>query len=161
MGLSLGAMEYLSKPVDRNHLIQVLNRCCPSKSAKPILILEDDTTMREMLYRTLTKEGWEVREAENGKVALEQVSREIPGMILLDLLMPVMDGFTFLRELRKEEDWRDIPVLVITSKDITREEKQLLEEKVVTILQKGAYTRRDLLEQISSAIRHYMPKEDR
>jgi len=153
-------MEYLSKPVDRDHLLQILNRCCPGKPNKPILILEDDAAMREMLARTLTKEGWQVREAENGKVALEQIRREVPGMILLDLMMPIMDGFTFLEELRKEGQWRQIPVVVITSKDISREEKQLLEQTVVTILKKGTYTRRDLFEQISSTIKHFMPKED-
>jgi len=81
-------------------------------------------------------------------------------MILLDLLMPIMDGFTFLKELRKEAAWQDIPVLVITSKDITLEEKQLLEEKVVTILQKGASTRQDLLEQVSLTIKHFVPKKN-
>jgi CheY-like chemotaxis protein len=81
-------------------------------------------------------------------------------MILLDLMMPIMDGFTFLKELRKEGQWRQIPVVVITSKDITRKEKQLLEEKVMTILQKGEHTRKDLLEQVSLAIKHFIPKEN-
>jgi len=129
----------------------------PDQAARPILVLEDDTTMRKMLCRTLVKEGWEVREASNGKVALEKIQQEIPGMILLDLLMPIMDGFTFLKELRKEASWRDIPVLVITSKDITREEKKILEEQVVTVLQKGAATRQNLLEQVSSTIQHFLP----
>ena len=160
MGLALGAIEYLNKPVDRNQLLKILNRYCPDQPARPILVLEDDTTMREMLCRTLTKEGWGVREASNGKVALEQIRQEIPGMILLDLLMPIMDGFTFLKELRKEAAWRDIPVLVITSKDISLEEKRLLEEKVVTILQKGASTRQNLLEQVSLTIKHFVPKKD-
>jgi CheY-like chemotaxis protein len=160
MGLSLGAMEFLSKPIDRERLLRILHQCCPGKSSKPILVVEDDAAMREMLSRTLAKEGWKVAEAANGKVALEQVGREVPGMILLDLLMPVMDGFAFLKELRNEADWRDIPVLVITSKDITREEKQLLEEKVVTILQKGAYEREELLEQVGSAIKQFIPQED-
>ena len=160
MGLSLGAMEFLSKPIDREHLLRVLHQCCPSKSAKPILIVEDDVTMREMLTRTLAKEDWQVREAGNGKEALAQVSQEVPGMILLDLLMPVMDGFEFLEALRKREDWRDIPVLVITSKDITQQEKQVLQERVVTIFQKGAYTRAELLDQVSSAIRQFVTKHD-
>jgi signal transduction histidine kinase/DNA-binding response OmpR family regulator len=160
IGLALGAIEYLSKPVDRKQLLKILNRYCPNQPVRPILVLEDDTTMREMLCRTLTKEGWDVREANNGKVALEKIRQEIPGMILLDLLMPIMDGFTFLKELRKEAAWRDIPVLVITSKDITLEEKQLLEEKVVTILQKGASTRQDLLKQVSLTIKHFVPKKN-
>ena len=159
MGLALGAIEYLSKPVDRDHLLKILHRYCPDQSARPILVLEDDTTMREMLCRTLTKEGWDVRAANNGQAALEKIRSEMPGMILLDLLMPIMDGFTFLRELRKEEAWQDIPVLVITSKDITREERRLLEEQVVTILQKGATTRQNLLHQVSSTIKHFVPKK--
>jgi CheY-like chemotaxis protein len=158
--LSLGATECLSKPVDRGHLLQILNRSCPGKSSKPILVVEDDAEMREMLSRILIKEGWKVTKAANGKIALEQVSREVPGMILLDLLMPVMDGFTFLRELRNEADWRDIPVLVITSKDITKEEKQLLKNRVITVLKKGAYKREELLDQVSSAIKQFLPKED-
>ncbi len=160
VGLALGAIEYLSKPVDRNQLLKILNRYCPDQPARPILVLEDDTTMRKMLCRTLVKEGWDVREASNGKIALEKIQQEMPGMILLDLLMPVMDGFTFLKELRKEDSWRDIPVLVITSKDITREEKKLLEEQVVTILQKGASTRQNLLDQVSSTIQHFLPKKN-
>lgn len=160
VGLSLGATECLSKPVDRDHLLKILNRICPDKSSKPILVVEDDASMRNMLSRILVKEGWKVTEAANGKTALEQINREVPGMILLDLLMPVMDGFAFLRELRNEADWRDIPVLVITSKDITKKEKQLLKDKVVTVLKKGAYTREELLEQVSSAIKQYIPKED-
>jgi CheY-like chemotaxis protein len=160
VGLSLGATECLSKPVDRDHLLKILNRICPDKSSKPILVVEDDASMRNMLSRILVKEGWKVTEAANGKIALEQVSREVPSMILLDLLMPVMDGFAFLRELRNEADWRDIPVLVITSKDITKKEKQLLKDKVVTVLKKGAYTREELLEQVSSAIKQFIPKED-
>jgi PAS domain S-box-containing protein len=160
MGLSLGAMEFLSKPVDREQLLRALRQCCPAKSTGPILIVEDDATMREMLRRMLVKEGWTVNEADNGKVGLEQVGREIPGVILLDLLMPVMDGFSFLRELRSKEDWRDIPVLIITSKDLTQTEKQLLEEQFTTIFQKGAYSREDLLDQVSSAIKRFIPKED-
>jgi signal transduction histidine kinase/CheY-like chemotaxis protein len=156
-GLALGAVEYLSKPVDRNQLLKILKRYSSNRTSRPILVLEDDTTMRQMLCRTLVKEGWLVREAANGKVALEKVRQERPEMILLDLLMPVMDGFTFLKELRREPAWRDIPVLVITSKDLSREEKLLLEEQVITVLQKGSSTRQNLLEQVSLTIKHFVP----
>ena len=80
-------------------VIRALHQCCPGKPAQPILIVEDDTTMRKMLSRLQLKEGWQVREANNSQVALEQVRREVPGVILLDFLMPVMDGFTFPGEL--------------------------------------------------------------
>jgi CheY-like chemotaxis protein len=120
--------------------------------------VDDDASMREMFSRILEKEGWKVREAENGKVALEQVGLGTPGMIFLDLMMPVMDGFTFMKKLRSEAAWRDIPVIVITSKDVTQEERQLLEESVVTILQKGSYRRDELLEQVRAAIAHHVAK---
>ena len=91
---------------------------------------------------------------------LEQVGREIPAMIFLDLMMPVMDGFSFIKELRSKANWQEIPVVIITSKDVTNEEEiQLLEENVVTILQKGTYTRQELLEQVSSAVNRCLAQE--
>ena len=74
--------------------------------------------------------------------------------------MPVMDGFTFIKELRGKANWREIPVIVITSRDVTHEEIELLEENVFAILQKGAYTRQELLEQVSSAVRHCVARDN-
>ena len=159
MGLSLGALDFMSKPVDRHQLISVLKQCCPDTSARPILVVDDDPTIRDMFSRLLDKEGWRTVEAENGEVALQQVARETPGMVFLDLMMPVMDGFSFVKKLRANAAWRDIPVIVITSKDVTQEEKRLLEESVVTILQKGAYRREDLLEQVRAAITHSIAED--
>jgi len=110
-----------------------------------VLVVEDEVTMREMLRRTLEKEGWAVSEAENGRVALECIAENRPGLILLDLIMPEMDGFQFMAELRKRETWRTIPVVVITAKDLTAKDRRRLDGYVKRILQKGAYSREALL----------------
>jgi CheY-like chemotaxis protein len=93
----------------------------------------------------LTQQGWAVTEAENGRVALERVAEQRPVLIVLDLMMPTMDGFAFIAALRQREAWRTIPVVVLTAKDLTPEERQRLHGSVEQILLKGAYSREDLL----------------
>src|SRR3989442_9094060 len=108
--------------------------------------------MREMLHRRLEKEGWKVIEAENGRVALERMAERQPDLILLDLMMPEMDGFQFLDEVRKHEEWRPIPVIVITAKELTPEDHQKLNGSVEKILQKGAYSREDLIREVRDLV---------
>lgn len=151
MGFSLGAQEYLTKPLDRERLISVIGRYRSEADDRPVLLVEDDAPTREMVRRTLEKEMSGVRTAENGRVALEEVEKEIPGLILLDLMMPEMDGFEFLRHLRAKPEWRDIPVIVLTAKDLTEEDRAALFDKVDRILQKGELGRDDLLKEIRSA----------
>ena len=90
-----------------------------------------------MLRRTLENDGWTVSEAANGRVALERVRESVPDLILLDLMMPEMDGFEFVAELRKNDAWRSIPVVVVTAKDLTPEDRQRLEGNVREVFQKG------------------------
>ena len=94
-------------------------------------------------------------EAENGRVALEQVARHKPELILLDLIMPEMDGFEFLAELRKKEIWQSIPVVVLTSKDLSPGERLQLIGNVERILQKGAYSRDTLLREVRKTVALY------
>ena len=94
-------------------------------------------------------------EAENGRAALEQVARHKPELILLDLIMPEMDGFEFLFELRKQEPWQSIPVVVLTSKDLSPEERLRLTGNVEKILQKGAYSRDMLLREVRKTVARY------
>ena len=101
----------------------------------------------------LVKDIWVVKEAENGKVALQYIEEEEPGLILLDLLMPVMDGFQFLKLFKANKNWRNIPIIVITSKDLTEEDYSFLTENVDRIIQKGKYTRRELIKRIDIAIK--------
>jgi CheY-like chemotaxis protein len=105
-----------------------------------------------MLRRTLEKEGWQVGEAENGRVALERMARNAPELILLDLMMPEMDGFQFIAELRQRPDWHSIPVIVVTAMDLTLEERLKLNGRVEQILQKGAYSQEVLLREVRDLV---------
>jgi CheY-like chemotaxis protein len=104
--------------------------------------------MREMLRRMLEKAGWVVTEAANGREALARLAENRPHLVLLDLLMPEMDGFTFVEALRHQDAWRSIPVVVITAKDLTPDDRQRLNGYVEQILQKGAYSQEELLHEV-------------
>jgi CheY-like chemotaxis protein len=118
-----------------------------------VLVVEDDPGTRDMLRKTLEREGWDVAEAENGRVGLQQVARCQPSLILLDLMMPEMDGFAFVTELRKDERHRKLPVVVLTSKDITQDDRRRLTGSVELILQKGAASRETILGEIRSLLK--------
>jgi CheY-like chemotaxis protein len=132
-GYSLGATDYLTKPVDRELLHKALARFYMSGESCSVLLVEDDADTREVMARTLDNAGWEVSEAGNGREALDQLAREKPRLILLDLMMPVMDGFEFLLEMRANADWQDIPVIVLTAKDLTDEDRRILSGRVEQI----------------------------
>jgi CheY-like chemotaxis protein/nitrogen-specific signal transduction histidine kinase len=148
MGYVLGATDYMTKPIDRARLSALLQKYRPQASAGRALVVEDDPASRELLAHLLENEGWSVTQAENGWVALERVATTQPELILLDLLMPEMDGFGFIRELRKVEAWRAVPVVVVTSKDLTEEDHLQLNGHVRMILEKGPHSRAELLREI-------------
>jgi len=156
MGFALGAADYLTKPIDFERLHHVVERFRKSTHQPMVLVIEDEPTTREMLRRNLEKDGWTVAEAENGKVGLEQLKQTTPALILLDLMMPEMDGFEFLEELREREDGKHIPVLVITAKDLTEEDHQRLNGSVERIIQKGATSQKKVLELVRSVTQRYI-----
>ena len=119
-----------------------------------MLVVEDDPAGRDVLRRMLEKEGWSVSEAENGRVALARVAEHPPELILLDLMMPEVDGFQFVTQLLREEKWRSIPIVVITAKDVTEEDRRRLNSHVEKILQKSTYSRQELL----AEVRHLLPQ---
>ncbi|MDQ2899353.1 MAG: response regulator [Acidobacteriota bacterium] len=147
LGYSLGASDYLTKPVDRERLVATISALCGTRGSA--LIVEDEPATREMLQRTLEAGGWEVRVAGNGSIALEKLREAVPGVILLDLLMPELDGLGLLEEMRKRPDWQSIPVIVVTAKELSDEERSALNGEVGRILQKGAYSRDELLREVS------------
>jgi CheY-like chemotaxis protein len=147
-GYSLGATDYLVKPVDRERLAQVLERICTDRPSRHILLVEDDETTRTVTRRALERDGWSVMQAENGRVALARMPEQRPDAILLDLMMPEMDGFEFLVELRRQAAWRDIPVIVVTAMDLTEEDRRRLSGEVERIIEKGAYGRDELLREV-------------
>jgi signal transduction histidine kinase/CheY-like chemotaxis protein len=153
-GFSLGAVDYLTKPVDRERLHNVLGRYYHAEHRRNVLLVEDDADTRALMARDLTSAGWEVVEAENGQVALDKMPASDPDMVVLDLMMPVMDGFGFLREMRANPKWQDIPVVVVTAKDLTPEDKEQLSGAVADVLLKSAYTQDQLLEQLRALVQN-------
>ena len=135
-GYALGATEYLMKPVDREHLAGALRKYS-RVNHDPILVVDDDPNTRDLLSSTLTKDGWSVQTAENGLAALESVRKTRPGLVLLDLMMPEMDGFAFIEEFRKLPSLGEIPVIVLTAKDLTAEDRRRLNGHVKRIMGKG------------------------
>jgi DNA-binding response OmpR family regulator/anti-sigma regulatory factor (Ser/Thr protein kinase) len=139
-GFTLGAADFLTKPIDSARLLQVLQHHQGKQNAPLVLIVEDDAPLRALLRQQFHTAGWAVREAENGRVALESLTECQPTVLLLDLIMPEMDGFTFLREIEKTDAWREIPVIVMSAKPMTPEDRLQLHGTVTTILQKGVDT---------------------
>jgi CheY-like chemotaxis protein len=157
MGFALGASDYLTKPIDRERLLHTLRRYERESAAEAlkeayVLVVEDDDSARRMLRRTLQLAAWKVMEAADGYEALEKVAEQEPALILLDLMMPKMDGFTFIKELRKNPAWHDIPIVVITAKDLDGDEQERLKGTVEQILQKGGYRREELLREVRDHI---------
>jgi len=151
-GFTMGAADFLTKPVDAAHLVRVLQRHQHGNAAHLALVVEDDASLRELIRRQLHKAGWTVIEAENGRVALTRLAECQPAVILLDLMMPEMDGFTFLTELRRTTAWQEIPVIVISAKVLTLEDRLRLNGAVEAVLEKGAYTCEMLLQQVREMV---------
>jgi PAS domain S-box-containing protein len=156
MALALGATEYVTKPIDRAQLRRILRRH-QSGTVGTVLIVEDDVATRRTMKRGLEREGWTVVEAENGRVGLERMAEQVPSLILLDLVMPVMDGGEFVAEMRKNSAWREIPVIVVTAKDLSHEERERLNGHVSEVLNKGSYSNLDLLRDIRLLMRKRAP----
>ena len=152
LGFALGAVDYITKPLDREMLTRVVGRHVRGDGRAQVLVVDDDPKTRDMLRRTLQKAGCTVAEAANGSEAIEALERATPGLVLLDLMMPGMDGFEVLERLQGEETWREVPVIIVTAKDLTREDVERLNGRVVKMLQKGAYQRRDLVRDIQAMI---------
>lgn len=145
MGYALGAADYLTKPVDPDALLGALGRFHAGNGDVPVLVVDDDPMTREMLRRILSKRGWSVAEAADGTAALSILGRTRPAAVVLDLMMPGMDGFEVLDTMRREAKWRDIPVVVVTAKDLSAEEVTWLNQHAERVFQKGAYTRSELV----------------
>jgi len=146
-GYSLGATEYMTKPIDRERLVRLLQGIS-SPIARKVLLVDDDEIMRESVRRVLEQEKWQVEGASNGRFALQHLTESCPDVIVLDLLMPEMDGFDFLVEMRQRPEWRDIPVLVLTAKDLSAEDHKRLNGYVEQVMRKSASELSELLREL-------------
>lgn len=152
-GYSLGASEYLVKPINYEQLQQVLKKYRLIEDLY-IMVIEDDVATRMMLIQMLQRAGWTVTAAEHGQEALHLLAQleRLPDLILLDLMMPEMDGFELTQRLRHHPIWRGIPIVVLTARDLTTEERAQLHGQVEMIFQKGTYSREQLLARVHGLI---------
>ncbi len=151
-GLALGAAGFLKKPIEIETLLPLLKRYRHGRFSRCVLLIEDDLITRNMMRSMLEKEGFIVAEAENGRAGLEFLERLFPDLVLLDLMMPEADGFSFIGEFQRHEEWKAIPVVVVTAKDLSSQEKETLREKVKNVFQKGAYSREELMSRIKQLV---------
>src|SRR5205085_4844224 len=152
LGYALGATDYMIKPVDRDRMIEILAKFRDVPPPRSALVVDDEEADRKMLTQILEKERWTVVQAENGLVALELIAKQRPDLILLDLMMPKMNGYQFVAELYKHDEWRSIPIVVVTAKDMTIEERIKLDGYVEKVLPKHALTEDALLAEIQDLI---------
>jgi signal transduction histidine kinase/DNA-binding response OmpR family regulator len=148
-GYALGATDFLVKPVNPERLVGVLHALCNSGRGR-LLIVDDDDVGRRQLRTALEQRGWMVTEAIDGRDALNRLNEARPDAIILDLMMPEMDGFEFLEEMRRKAEWRDIPVVVVTARDLTAEDRDRLNGGVERIIQKT--DRDEMLREVRSVL---------
>jgi adenylate cyclase len=147
-GVALGAAGYLTKPIDRERLHRMVSRFRAPARPTRILLVDDDKDQRERLRGWLEGEQWAVQETANGREALTRLQAEKPDVILLDLMMPEMDGFAVVAALQKEPRWRDIPVIVITARDLDAKDRERLNSGVQSVLVKETFRPAELVERI-------------
>jgi CheY-like chemotaxis protein len=151
-GLSFGATDYLTKPVNHRRLSRILKQYSCDSPPCPVLVVEDDRVMRTSMRRMLVRNGCRVTEAENGEAALALMREERPSLIFLDLLMEVMDGFTFVEHVRTHPEWRSIPIIVVTAHDLNAKDRKRLNGNVETILHKEGNSADELMGRVLDAL---------
>ena len=151
---SLGASDFLNKPIDRGQLLSTVSRILEQSSDRSVLLIDDEEESRDLIRRQLETTGVEIREVDSGHAALEELESSIPGLILLDLMMPEMDGFEFLDQLGQREAWRSIPVVVVSAKDLTAAERDRLSQRSSHIFKKGSYRRENLAAYVARLLNH-------
>ena len=152
-GFRLGADEYLVKPFDRDSLLGVIGRF--AAPGRQLLVADDDPVVVDIVRQELEGEGWAVRGAANGVEALDAVAQKRPDVLLLDLLMPRMDGFETLRRLRLQEATRDLPVVIITAKDLSPDEREELEHHTAQIIAKSGLEREHILAELHRVLQSF------
>jgi CheY-like chemotaxis protein len=162
LGFSLGAFDYLVKPFDKEATMAVLKRI-PRSHAKRVLVVDDEPDTVDLLTQILQDEGYQIKGAYSGEEALGALGVASYDIILLDLLMPEMDGFEVIQRVRANPRWRDIPIVVVTAKDLTDSEWGFLHKSVDTIIQKSGLARESLMKDVQSLLREHdaSRKEDR
>ncbi len=151
LGFALGAQDFLIKPVDRARLVELVQRACGATAGR-ILVVEDEPESRELLVRTLRRRGWRVEAAVDGREGLDKLAARPPDLVILDLLLPEVDGFEFLEAKRKLTEAAAVPVIVTTALDLGPAERSRLRSSVEAVMNKGSYTLAALLGEIERRV---------
>lgn len=162
LNFALKATDYLSKPIHSDKLLEVIEKNLKSLEEINVMVVDDDPNLRDLLGRAITKNGWKFIPMENGRRALDflKESRQKPSIILLDLVMPEMDGFAVINAIKKHPHWNDIPIIVITSKELTEAEKRLLDVEARDLFIKGSSSRRDLIQRVCEKVEGILVKTE-
>jgi CheY-like chemotaxis protein len=151
MALESGAIAVLRKPIDRSELVRILKRAA-APARRRVLVVDDDPDALDLVLALIEGSGYEMRTATNGRETLEEIERAKPDVIILDLMLPEMDGFEVVHRLSLNPEWRTIPVILVTARDLSHEERRALDLSTAQIIQKGNLSRDELLAGISSAM---------
>jgi CheY-like chemotaxis protein len=147
-GVALGAAGSLTKPIERERLSRLVGRFRSPRSPTRVLVVEDDEVQRERVRSWLEGQEWIVREAANGREALACLKERKPDVMLLDLMMPGLDGFAVVAAVQREPTWRDIPIIVITARELDARDRDLLNSGVQSVLVKEMFRPAELVERI-------------
>jgi len=150
-GFSLGASEYLVKPVRDEDLIRALNRL--NGTIKNILVIDDNPRDAELVGRFLTNRGYNIKLAYSGMEGINQIKKYNPGMIIVDLMMPDIDGFAVIEEVKRDPITKDIPIIVISAKDITADDKKRMNGYIEGLISKGFLSEEELIGQVMNAFK--------
>ncbi|MBW2464079.1 MAG: response regulator, partial [Deltaproteobacteria bacterium] len=150
MGFALGAVDYVVKPEEPRRLARVI--ASHLKGSGPILLIEDDDDARELIRRALTDAGHDVVEADGGEEALRFMAQTTPRLIVLDLMMPVIDGFDVLEHVRAQPRLQHIPVVVVTAKSLTADERRFLRGATRRVIAKTGSSREELLDAVRNRV---------
>lgn len=155
VGFALGAADYLIKPVRKPALLEAIRRHvpCPADDDPSILLVDDDPKALELLEEALRSAGYETQGVRSGARALEVLANKVVGAILLDLLMPGMDGFQVIRHVRQEPAFRELPILVMTAKNLSQDEIALLNRETQGLLQKDGSWKEQLVAEVGRVVR--------
>ena len=145
VGFLLKDIDFLKKPIDSSLFIEKINQLTPHGEVPTLLIVDDDDFSRDLLIEMTKRQGWNFLEATDGKEAIRMLKKNNPSIILLDLMMPEMSGFDVVNEMQKNEQWQHIPVIIVTAKTLSPEERTMLSQHTLNVLQKGFYSRKDLV----------------
>ena len=151
-GMTLGAVGYLTKPVDRKRLVDVIAKYRAPSGPTRVLVVEDDAMERERIRSWLELQTWVVTEAENGRLALDRLGECIADVVILDLMMPEMDGFQLVAEMQKHPVWNQIPIIVVTALDLTVEDHARLNSGIEMVLQKETFSPTTLIERVRQVV---------